>query len=314
MTNQALNSDLASKLVEQLDDLARAVAESIHATTGSEATLEGGQLTTHKGPDVLRALGDEFAVARGSLQGGFAGRGVAVILGGAEPEKLEELGTAACSAIQKRLEATTGTNIGPGFESSGVIKDGQDPNGLIGDGIYALFRATLKHDGAEKDLALAVDRGSAEAWAAGESEPRKTVSAAAFSEMLANVPTRGTIACYLSDSEPYELVRRACRRLGLDLDNRPEAEVPNPAAYRGKLVLIDVPIRGERRFDWCKRLKEYDAACKVALVVREPSRQRVVQGFLSKADVIVGWPLEEDELMSRLEPMMADLPEPEKSE
>ena len=78
--------------------------------------------------------------------------------------------------------------------------------------------------------------------------------------------------------------------------------------FDDRIVLIDVPPGEERRFEWCKRVKELSDTTKVALLLHHPSRQRVTQAFLSRADIILGFPCEEQQLSAKLRQVMAPAP------
>ena len=74
-----------------------------------------------------------------------------------------------------------------------------------------------------------------------------------------------------------------------------------------KGVTLDVPPGEERRFDWCRRIKDLSETTKVVVLLQHASRQRVTQAFLSRADAIVGFPCEEPQLSQKLDQLLADL-------
>lgn len=106
------------------------------------------------------------------------------------------------------------------------------------------------------------------------------------------------------------MLRRSCRRVGLELRRHGRGEIPNPAAHKNEIVLLDVPPGEDRRFDWCRRIKEISDSTKVVLLILHPSRQRVTQAFLSKADVILGFPCDEQQLSQKLASLVPDAPPP----
>ena len=106
------------------------------------------------------------------------------------------------------------------------------------------------------------------------------------------------------------MLRRSCRRVGFELRRHGRGEIPNPAAHRNEVVMIDVPPGEERRFDWCRRLKEISSTTKVVLLLHHPSRQRVTQAFLSKADAILGYPCDEPQLSQKLAALLPSAPAP----
>ena len=113
-------------------------------------------------------------------------------------------------------------------------------------------------------------------------------------------PLRGEMACFISDPAVMDVVRSSCRRSGLDLRRHGVSEAPNPTAHKRGLVLLDVPLGQDRRFDWCKRLKHQNPDVRVILLVHHPSKARVLRGLIARADVILGWPLDEPVLCERL--------------
>ena len=240
-------------------------------------------------------------------------------LEGEDLEAFGEVGNVVCSGIDGKLREHLGGGIGLRLGDFGLIAPRSDPDELLGDEEFIAFRFNAKiGDYPEAPMSILVDTETAEKWngqpfsgpsASGPSATTTDDVSDSFGSVSVEkaVPIRGKIGCYLADSETFDHVRASCRRAGLEVDNRPTSEVPNPAAYRGRLVLIDIPVRSDRRFDWCRRLKEYEPSCRVALIIREPSRQRIVLGFLAKADIIVGWPLDDDTLTNKLNAVMDEL-------
>lgn len=154
---------------------------------------------------------------------------------------------------------------------------------------------------------------SAAAGASASRPPRQTKAASQVQgrtgeeEALDDVPQapiRGTAAAFLLHAEILPLLRRACRRTGLELRKHGRAEIPNPAAHRNEIVVIDVPAGEERRFDWCRRLKEFSDEIRIVVLLHQPSRARVTQAFLSKADVILGLPCAEAQLTQKLDGLL----------
>ena len=69
---------------------------------------------------------------------------------------------------------------------------------------------------------------------------------------------------------------------------------------RDQILLLDIPAGEDRQFDWCKRIKDFGANTKVVLLLHHPSRSRVTQAFLAKADAILGLPCDEPKLSQKL--------------
>lgn len=166
-------------------------------------------------------------------------------------------------------------------------------------------------------ICLLIDREAADTWnggefaasAAGEPRPGLLPGDQPFEEIpLAEI--RGKLAVYLHSQDVFDVVRRSCRRVGLEIDLHGQSEVPNPAAHKDQIVLMDVPPGEDRRYAWARRLKGYESNTSVVLVIQQPSKSRVLQGFLAKADTIVGWPLPEKVLSKKLGTVLEKLLEP----
>lgn len=123
-------------------------------------------------------------------------------------------------------------------------------------------------------------------------------------ESIPAAPIRGSLAAYLVQGDVYRILRRSCRRVGLELRRHGKGEIPNPAAHRNEIVVLEVPASEDRRFDWCRRIKDLSDSTPVVLLLRHPSRQRVTQAFLSRADAILGFPCEEPQLSQKLDTLV----------
>lgn len=127
-------------------------------------------------------------------------------------------------------------------------------------------------------------------------------------ESIPAAPIRGVLAAYLVQGDMFRILRRSCRRVGLELRRHGRGEIPNPAAHRNQVVVIEVPASEDRRFDWCRRIKDLSDTTPVVLMLRHPSRQRVTQAFLSRADAILGFPCDEPQLSQKLDALVPDRP------
>ncbi|MEE9125961.1 MAG: hypothetical protein V3U11_02370, partial [Planctomycetota bacterium] len=124
-------------------------------------------------------------------------------------------------------------------------------------------------------------------------------------EDIPEAPIRGQLAAFLAAPKSLRTVRRSCRRQGLELHRFSSTDIPNPAAHKDQLVLIEIPVGEDRRFDWAKRLKDrLDDDVTVVLLLHSPSRRRVVQGCMAKADTIVAWPCTEPQLSAKLDALL----------
>lgn len=331
MSAPGINPQLTTKLAAVLEGTAESVVQSVNSLPDVAAKTSGGELVSMTHDELLATITAQHTVTRGAIGDAAAGQRILLVMpatdavtlssiisttpadtieerrqagtiGGEEFEAFGEIAKTVCSGLDERLRADLDASVSVKFENTGLIAPNQDDDDLLGNERFVAIKfAWTINDFPSDDAYLLVSWKTAEAWNGGPISDADGAQSPMFADMIeAEVEHRGVIACYLADSEPYHLVRRAARRAGLDLDNRPAAEVPNPATYRGRVVLIDVPLRNEKRFHWCKRLKEYEPSCRVVLMVRHPSRQRIVLGFLSKADVIIGWPLSEEDLFDKL--------------
>ncbi len=123
-------------------------------------------------------------------------------------------------------------------------------------------------------------------------------------EDIEPAPIRGKLAAYVAHADVIKVVRRACRRVGLECDRRPSSEVPNPSAFEDTIVLIEIGPGDERRFDWCRRLKIAGSALQVVLLLKEPTRRSVALAFRAAADTVLGFPTRERQLSIRLEELL----------
>lgn len=249
-------------------------------------------------------------------------------LEGEDAEAFGELGNVLFSGFGNVLREQVG-NIDIRYQDHGTVKPGVDKDGLLGTEKVLVVPFKLKvGDSAESIGSLVVDVATAEAWNKGPLEfgdaapaagPAPAAAPATGSvtrgeddglESIPAAPIRGTLAAFLLHPDVFRMLRRSCRRVGLELRRHGRGEIPNPAAHKNEIVLLDVPPGEDRRFDWCRRIKEISDSTKVVLLILHPSRQRVTQAFLSKADVILGFPCDEQQLSQKLASLVADAPPP----
>jgi hypothetical protein len=285
----------------------------------------------------VRALPRTFVVARGAIEKPVAGKTLlafvevpdAIAMGGllmmtpdetvnARRTKGEftpddatafgQLGTVMFAGFGNVLrEHIAGTEIR--YQDHSIVKADTDANAL-GTGALVVFTFRMKLGEYPESLGyLAVDHATAETWNKGPlglgdaSGGRSTAGARGEDDGLESIPAapiRGTLAAFVMQPEVFRTLRRSCRRVGLELRRHGRGEIPNPAAHRNEVVLMDVPPGEDRRFDWCRRIKELSTSTKVVLLLHHPSRQRVTQAFLSRADAILGFPCEEAQLSQKL--------------
>lgn len=265
-------------------------------------------------------------------------------LEGEELEAFSEVGNVLCSGIDGALRSVVGQGIGVRLQDHGIVKPGLDLSGMLGEQPLVACACTLKFAAYPPATCyVLVDLESATKWngkplefqdeavakPAEEHAPepagekKATTAPAEDLESIPAAPIRAKLSAFLVDNEVVLTVRKSCRRVGLDLDRRSRTDIPNPAAHRDQLVIIEVPAGEERRFEWCKRLKAFHEGIKVVLLLHHPTRQRVLQGFMAKADALLGIPVAESLLSAKLTPIVEVMlkakeqapaaPEPQKS-
>lgn len=247
---------------------------------------------------------------------------------GEDAEAFGELGNVLFSGLGNVLRDKV-PNIDVRLQRHGTVKPGLDTDGMLMTGAIVACACTMQVGDMPETVAYMVtDLQTAEAWNKAPIESVETAPAApsapaaapkpaatgrgddeAF-EAIPAAPIRGTLAMFASNPEVYRTLRHSCRRVGLDLRRHGKGEIPNPAAHRTELVLIDVPTTEDRQFEWCKRIKDFAPETKVVLVLHHPSRPRVTQAFLAKADAIVGFPCEEQQLSQKLAALLEASPAP----
>jgi hypothetical protein len=248
-------------------------------------------------------------------------------LGKLEGEDLEvfaEVGNVLCSGIDGVLRKL-GLQSGARLQDHGVVTPGADEAGRLGkEPLVACMFQIAVGTYPESEGMLLLEPATAERWSGGPlalaaltpDAPAASASGAfsavgeAGEDDIPQAPIRGKLAAYLVESDTLPVVRRSCRRVGLELDRRSRTDIPNPGAHRDHIVLIEVGPSEDRKFDWCKRLKHYHESIRVILLLHHPSRQRVVQGFMVKADAIVGHPVTEPVLSAKLAAQLVAIKEP----
>lgn len=260
-----------------------------------------------------------------SPEDAIAQRRAAGRLEGQDAEAFGELGNVLFAAMGNVLREQFG-DLGIRYLGHGIVQPGADPAGAFGSGKLFAHRFRIKVGQYPEAIgALVVDEATAEAWNKGPLEltaadagsgaamATEAAQTRADDEGLEGIPpaqVRGTLAAFVLETSAFRTLRRSCRRVGLELRRHGRGEIPNPAAHKNEVVLLDVPPGEERRFDWCRRVKENAATCKVVLLIHQPSKLRVAQAFLSKADVILGFPCEEQQLSQKLASLLSDGAEP----
>jgi hypothetical protein len=250
------------------------------------------------------------------------------VIGGEDAEAFGELGNVLFSGIGTTLRANI-DDIDIRLQSHGVVKPGVDVDRLVDDVALVALAFGIQVGGYPETTGyMVVDLATAERWngspvesfdaaaeapsAAAESRPAAGVrSDDQAYEAIPAAPVRGTMAAFVSLPEVLHTLRHSCRRVGLELRRHGKGEIPNPAAHRDQIVVVDVPPGEERQFDWCKRIKDFAPDNKVVLLLHHPSRNRVMLAFHTKADVILGFPCDELQLSHKLAAMLEPSPSPD---
>jgi len=244
-------------------------------------------------------------------------------LEGEELETFAEVANVLCSGFDAVLQEIADGDILLRAQESSLVQPGADASELFGDhelvgysfgfsvgghpeskGWLLLEPSTANRlIGAEAEGALQGHGARRVGVQAGRMQTGGTqtgVVQAVEEEEIPAAPTRGRLTTYLADPGVLPELRKSCRRVGLELDQRARGEVPNPAEHREGSILIDVPSGDTRRFDWCHRLKQHSESVRVALVIHHPSRSQVLKAFLAGADAIMAWPISEREMSPKL--------------
>jgi hypothetical protein len=241
------------------------------------------------------------------------------VLAAEDADAIKELGNVLYSGIGNVLRDRVG-NADVRHQDHGVVEPDGDPAALgAGDLVVCGFRLKVG-EYPETHGAITLDPATAEAWNKGPLEvalePAAAVAGAAGPgaprgeddglDSIPEAPLRGTLAAFVQHGDAFQIVKLACRRVGLDLRRHGRGEIPNPAAHKNEVVLLDVMPGEERRFDWCRRIKVMSDSTRVVVLLHHPSRQRVTQAFLSRADAILGFPCEEQHLSQKLTSLLAE--------
>jgi hypothetical protein len=334
-----LEPGAATELRRLLDRLLAAAGETLGSLIARELLARPADLALTDADSIVAGLQRPSVVVRAALPGEPVGRSVCLLLeardaaalaglllmtpeetirqrraadalAGDDVAAFGEISGVLCSSLGGVLrEAASGAELQ--FQDVVPVAPGAQPDVLPGGQLVAA-RLQLRVGGFEDGAAsLVLERATADAWNKSPVDPNSPIGdddgrdgAQDDLDDIPAAPVRGVLNAYLAAGDAASVLRRSCRRVGLDLRRHGRAEVPNPAAHRGEVVLMDVPAGQYRQFDWCKRIKEFAAATRVVLLLNHPSRARVTHAFLSNADVIVGLPVEEEQLSLKLKALL----------
>lgn len=333
MSGPTLSNATDTELHKLFGLLANSASEAIGSLIGRELILEPTELSLTTGDKILRSLGTSHAAVRGSLGQEDSGSSFLTLVeiadarvmagmimmtpdeiieqnrdqGTLEAEELAafgELGNVLCAGLGDTLREAV-PNVDIRLRDHALIAADEDSNGFLEPGPLACCRLEIKVGEYPAGTAFFVlDQATAEEWNKGPLAGASAGAAAAAGEDaddLNDGPVRGIVNSYGTSTAAMKLLRGCCRHLGLELRRHSPAQIPNPAAHPGEIVLIDVPSYDERRIEWCRRIKDYGSTTKVALLLHRPCRSLVKKAYLSKADIILGLPIDEKQMASKLE-------------
>lgn len=218
-----------------------------------------------------------------------------------------------CAALDAVVRERLGADASVGLQDHGVLEPGLTASPLLGNQPLVEVSLTLAIERLTPTTAyLLVSHATAERWNRGPidlADLREHDDIDQDDDIPA-APLRGRLAAYLVDNLAIATLRRSCRRIGLELTRHSRNEVPNPAAHRDDIVLLEVVPGEERRFEWLKRIKAHRSSIRVVVLLRVPSRGHVLQGLRAGGDVIIGHPFTERQLSQKLGTLLDPLPEP----
>lgn len=324
------------------------IGETLSSLVGREIEVHPGQLHMQSPETIVEGLARPNAVARGAMDKDYAGKSFVTMielpdaismagllmmtpdhvieqrrkleeLEGEDIEAFGELGNVLYSGFSNGLREKV-SNFDLRMQDHGIVAAGNAGDGILGEGTLVTFGFRMKvGEFPESQGLVAIDLETAEKWNKAPLEPVANVEGdgdggtqarpedAAF-ENIPAAPIRGELAAYVIQSDVFRTLRLSCRRVGLEMKRHGRGEIPNPAAHRNQIVLLDVPPGEERRFDWCRRIKDLSETTKVVLLIQHASRARVTQAFLSRADAILGFPCEEPQLSQKLAQLVPEAP------
>ncbi|MFQ5503364.1 MAG: hypothetical protein ACE5F1_01045 [Planctomycetota bacterium] len=215
-----------------------------------------------------------------------------------DEESFGEVGNILFSALDETLRNALSKEVNASMGCFKLTDFGQDEADLQGEGPYVMydFSCTIGDFPRDKGMIL-IPLGSAEAF--NGAPLLQAGDALSGEELIEAAPIRGNLAIYSAHEELLKTLRLCCRRVGLTFDRRPRSEVPNPAKHRDNFVLLEIGRGQGKRFEWCKRLK--GSSTRVVIILLQPTPATVALAYKAGADLIMGWPVEERQLSSRLD-------------
>jgi len=285
---------------------------------GATAVARGAMDKDFAGKSMLTMIGVPDAVSMSGLlmmtpDDVIAQRREAGTLEGEDVEAFGELGNVLFSGYSNLLRDKI-KNFDVRMQDQGVVQADSEAPEILGTDRMVTFGFTMRVDQNPESIGLVgIDIETAEIW---NQSPIQTTDASDDDnasdtklgikgedddlESIPAAPIRGTLAAFVIQPDVYRTLRRSCRRVGLEISRHGRGEIPNPSAHRNQIVLLDVPPSEDRRFNWCRRIKDLSKTTKVVLLIHHASRSRVTQAFLSQADAILGFPCDDQQLAEKL--------------
>lgn len=328
----------ATELLRIFGMLTSSIGESLGSLVGREIVVRPGEPEIVEAAAFTKSLPRPMAVSRGAMDKNFAGKTLHVAL--ELPDAVSMAGLLMMTPDdvihQRRSSGELSSDDATAFGELGnvmfagfgnvlrecvenceiryqdyvVTKPATEKDESFGAGSLVAFSFRLKlGEFPESRGHVLLDAATAEAWnkapltMTGDAAVTRSNLSRSEEETLESIPAapiRGTLAAFIMQPEVFRPLRMSCRRVGLDLRRHGRGEIPNPAAHKNEIVLMDVPPGEDRRFDWCRRIKELSDSTKVVLLIHHPSRHRVMQAFMARADAILGYPCEELQLSQKL--------------
>lgn len=228
-------------------------------------------------------------------------------------EALAEIGNVLCSGVNRVLRRRLDTAVGLRFRDSASVRPGFDQFDILGQGEKVIFDYVLQIEDHPKSHACVIlDAEVAEIWNGGVPACDQAGSMPATPPATDHglrpsglAPDARRLSALIVGGDTASIVQACAARLGLEFSSRTGSDVSSPAARHGDLVVIEIPVGEDKRFEWARRIKEQFDGIVVVLLIHEPSRARVIQGCMTMADTVVAWPSMEPQLFEKLAAAMA---------
>ena len=325
MPGSTLTTETHTELSKLVTLLAHSAGKALGSLTGQDVRLELSELSVTNRDRLMESLESSHAAVRAAIESqGDTGSFLSLVgipdartlcgmvmmspdetieqnrnQGTLEEEELTAFGEIAnvlCSGIGDALRETA-PDVDVRLEDHSVLLPEAGSADVLPPDVLICCTLEMKIGDYPGGTAFFVlDHKTAESWNKGP----LAETDADLMQASAGTPMSGAVNSYGTSATTLKLLRASCKQLGLDLRTHTPAQIPNPAAHPGEIVLIDVPSYEERRMDWCRRIKDYGSSAKVALLLHHPCRSAVKRAYLSKADAILGLPITEDHLARKL--------------